>query len=84
MRPHLVKMFAQAGHALRVQGVKPPCSGLCVHYQPCILKHLQVLRNCRPAHRHSAGQLIHGQRAGRELLEDCHPRGIAKGVESGL
>src|ERR1700733_3201004 len=74
--PHLVEVRAQPCHALRIQLIEPPRSGLAVGHQTGILEYAQVLRDRGTADRQGASQLVHGSWTGRQLLKDRHARAI--------
>jgi len=82
--PHLVEVSAQAGYSLRIELIKTARSGAAVKHKPGIFEHFQMLRNGRTADRESSRQLMDGQWPPGKPLEDCHARGVAKGIESGL
>ena len=71
--PHLVEVRAQTGHAFRIELVKPARAYLGVGHEPHILQNLEVLRNGRTRDRKHPREFIDGERAGRDLLKDCHP-----------
>ena len=77
-------MSAQPGHAFGVKLIEATGSDLCIHHQPGVLKHLQVLRDSGPAHGQRLRQFIDGNGSRGKLLEDSHARCIAQGIQSGL
>ena len=84
LRPHLVKMSAEARHTFGIKVIKPASSLFDISHETYILQHLQVLRNSRTSDGQGPRQFIDGDGAGGELLKDGHARGVGKGIESGL
>jgi hypothetical protein len=82
--PHLVEMRAQAGDAFRGEAIVTAGSRFAIENQAGILEHAQMLRDGRAAHRESAGEFIHRQWTGGQLLEDGHAGGVSDGIKSGL
>lgn len=82
--PHLVEMGAQPRYALGIELIKTACSGAVVEDKARIFEDFEVLRDRGAADGEMIGEFVDGQGAGGELLEDCHPRCISEGVESGL
>lgn len=77
-------MSAQASDAFGIELIKATGARPGIGHETCILQHFQVLGNGGPADGHNARQLVHGERAGGQLLKDGHPGGVAQGIEAGL
>lgn len=82
--PHLIEMGPQACDAFRVELIKAASAGASVGHKAGLLENFKVLRDCGTRHGELVGQLVDGERAGGELLEDSHAGGITQGIESGL
>ena len=82
--PHLIEVRSQPGHSLGIELIKPARSCLGVGHEAHILQYLEVLRYCGTRNREHAGELVHRNGAGRELLKDRHPSCIGESIEPGL
>jgi hypothetical protein len=84
LTPDPIEMSAQAGDAFRIQLVEAASSGSAVGHQSRIFQYAQVLGDRGTADWQASRQLIDGQRAAGEPLEDGHAGRIAEGIQSGL
>jgi hypothetical protein len=82
--PHVIEVGAETGYALRIELVESARSGVDVEDETGVLEHLEVLGNGRPADGEGTRELVDGEGAGGEPLEDGHAGGVAQGIETGL
>lgn len=77
-------MSPETRDALGIELIEPSCSIFDIGHKTCVFEYLEVLRNCGTGHGHDVGELVDGEGAAAELLEDRHAGGIRKCVEPGL
>jgi hypothetical protein len=84
LRPHRVKVGAQARHSLWIEPVQAASTLALIRHQTGILQDFQVLGYGRPADGKGVGEFVYGEGAVGKTLKDGHARGISQCVESGL
>jgi hypothetical protein len=75
--PKLMEIRLQGLNALRVKLIEAACTSGAVHDEASLFEHLEVLRNCRPAHWEFTRKLADGARASPEAFENGPPRWVA-------
>jgi hypothetical protein len=82
--PELIEVSAEAGDAFRAEPIEAAGTLARVGDETCILEDFEVLGDGGTGDGKLARQLVDGDRAGGEFLEDGHAGLVAEGIESGL
>jgi hypothetical protein len=72
-----MEIYLQGMKPLRVQLIEPPCAHRVVHDKASLLKHLEVLGDCWPAHWELTRKLTNSTRASPEAFENGPPSWVA-------
>ena len=70
--PDAVEVITQARDAFGRELVEATSSGLAVEHKACFLEHTEMLGDGGTADGHDSSQLVDGERAAAEAVEDGH------------
>jgi hypothetical protein len=79
--PELMKIYLQGLKTLGVKLIEPACADRIVNDKASLFEHLEMLRDCGPAHWEFARKLTNSAGASPEALENGPPSWVAQGVQ---